>query len=319
MDRGTLYQLRNLINRRNVKASCKDDMNACEDFFQLVVRGHILVAVMEFLGMASVEGTPSLTVISPDAWMLPDSERASILMDAAAQMVNKYVDLSVQFSTSTTTDSGTMDTVYTYATETLSLGLLYCEFKDAIQEGDGDRVLLVWKFLLLLFKAGQRKHYAIEAFTLLAQYHLILPPRLAEQLKWSRFINVHGLPGHNISCDLHLEHLNRLVKTAIEGLGGNKTEKAIIRVGRSIGKLATTMENYDKLHTVPATSGSHSKRSDAKDLKKIVQQLQQQNVFKKTPGRVHQSFKKLKPNLIRTIEEDKLKGWMAELFSKMLA
>ena len=49
--------------------------------------------------------------------------------------------------------------------------------------------------MLLLFRATGRKNYAIEAFTLLSQYHITLPSNLAEQLKWSRFINVHGFPG----------------------------------------------------------------------------------------------------------------------------
>ena len=65
---------------------------------------------------------------------------------------------------------------------------------------------------------------------MLSQYHLTLSPRLAEQLKWSRFINTHGSAGHNISCDLHMEHLNKLAKVAVDGLGVNKSEKAITRV-----------------------------------------------------------------------------------------
>ena len=34
---------------------------------------------------------------------------------------------------------------------------------------------------------------------MLTQYHITLPPRLAEQLKWSRFINTHGTIAHNIN------------------------------------------------------------------------------------------------------------------------
>ena len=67
--------------------------------------------------------------------------------------------------------------------EVLSLGLLYLDFKDAVREGDGDRVLLAWKYFFLLFKVSGRKNYAIEAFTLLSQYHITLPLNLAEQLK----------------------------------------------------------------------------------------------------------------------------------------
>ena len=92
----------------------------------------------------------------------------------------------------------------------ISVGFLYLNFKDAVCEGDSDTVLRNWNIFLLIWKATGHSNYTCEAFTLLSQYHLLLPPNLAEQLKWSWFINVHGLPGHNISCDLHMEHLNRL-------------------------------------------------------------------------------------------------------------
>ena len=55
-----------------------------------------------------------------------------------------------------------------------------------------------------------------------------------------------------------MEHLNRLTKTAVMSLGVNKSEKAIIRVGKSIGTLEATLRTFDKEHEVPATSGAHS-------------------------------------------------------------
>lgn len=72
MQRGTLYQLRNAINHCNVSESCKRDVNACEDFFQLVVTGQIAVAALSFLGMPSIDNNPSQTVIPEDAWTLSD-------------------------------------------------------------------------------------------------------------------------------------------------------------------------------------------------------------------------------------------------------
>ena len=99
-----------------------------------------------------------------------------------------------------------------YACELMSFGLLYSEFKDSIREGDGGRVLRCWKFFLPIFKADGKTNYAIEAVTYLAQVSVILSPRLREQLLWSRFINTSGKNGRNISADLHMEHLNRVIK-----------------------------------------------------------------------------------------------------------
>ena len=75
MERGTLYQLRNLINRRNVGKKVKSDMN---DFFELVVTGHIIACAMQLLGMSAIDEVPSSAIIlSPeDAWMKDDSEQS---------------------------------------------------------------------------------------------------------------------------------------------------------------------------------------------------------------------------------------------------
>lgn len=321
MERGTLYQLRNLINRRNVVKKVKSDVNANEAFFELVVTGHIITCAMEILGMSSIDEVPSSGVIqSPEeVWLKDDSERKAILEEVSSLVVEQYVDLSTIFSNPRSKHlPATTDHINAYACETLSLGLLFMEFKDAIREGDGNRVMRVWKYFLLLFKASGRKNYAIEALTLLSQYYLILPPHLAEQVKWSRFINVHGLPGHNISCDLHMEHLNRVAKIAIEGLGANKSQKAIQRIGKAIGTVSLSLENFDTISNVPAESGAHTTRSSEKDLLKIIKQLAKTKVFSTIPERRHKSFANMKTNLIRSLSELDLKKWMTDHYATVL-
>ncbi len=56
MERGTFYQLRNLINRRNVKKEVKSDVNAY--FIEIVVTGYIVSAVLSYLGMACIDDNP---------------------------------------------------------------------------------------------------------------------------------------------------------------------------------------------------------------------------------------------------------------------
>ncbi len=143
----------------------------------------------------------------------------------------------------------------------ISLGLLLMEFTDAIREGDGTRIIRCWRYFLLLFKASDRKNYAIEAFTLLAQHKYLFSPRMAKQLQWSRTVNVHGRPGKNIPADLHMEHLNRVCKDAISGLGSNITDNSIQRVGRCLGRLEGILQHYDKDNGVKEVSGRHSIRS----------------------------------------------------------
>jgi len=54
-----------------------------------------------------------------------------------------------------------------YATDVITLGLLWHGSHDSVKEGDGDRILLHWKFLLPLFQQTHHYNYAEEAFNLL--------------------------------------------------------------------------------------------------------------------------------------------------------
>ena len=54
---------------------------------------------------------------------------------------------------------------------------------------------------------------------MLCQYKFKLTPRQSAELLYNHFVNVHGLPGMNIPVDLHQEHLNRVCKDAVFGLG----------------------------------------------------------------------------------------------------
>ena len=58
MQRGTLFQLRNMLNRRNIYTSVKANVNAWEDFMDVITKGHILTAALEYLGMTSLDGIP---------------------------------------------------------------------------------------------------------------------------------------------------------------------------------------------------------------------------------------------------------------------
>ena len=218
-------------------------------------------------------------------------------------------------STTTVMDDGILE----YGKEVLSLGMLYLEFRDAIKEGDGLRVLRCWKYLLLLFKASQRKNYSLEAFNLLCQFYNYLPPTMAQQLLYSRFVNVHGREGCNIPCDLHMEHLNRTVKESMQHLGANKTEQAIVRASKCSHLLNALLSNFDHTSGVHAPSGSHSRPSDKADLERMITVLCDSKVFSAIGKRAHKCFHTIECNgLITSLDKDKLIQWMHEHFEPNL-
>ena len=264
-------QLRSLLNRRNVTTDVTKDMNANEDFLNIIVAAHTIAAALNVLSIKSSSDIPS--VLSG-----MHSDATAALNSLVRSISNKFIDIT--FSKDKPSE---VDHVFEYAKETLSLGMIYLEFKDAVKEGDGTRVLRCWKYFLLFFRATGHTNYCIEAFNLLALYYCILPQRFAEQMLWGRFINTVGKRGHNISADLHMEHLNRLCKDIVNHLGAVKSPKAILRAGKALGTVHDVLNNFDSI-TNSKVSASHTSPSIAEDLLKAVELLIEKDVFTTQAG-----------------------------------
>lgn len=88
MEGGTLLQLRNLINRRNISSDISGKFNAAIDFFELVVTGYILAAAMHYFHLCSLKGTPTKNVISPS---INSKDSWKTLKHAVERIVDRYV------------------------------------------------------------------------------------------------------------------------------------------------------------------------------------------------------------------------------------
>ena len=145
----------------------------------------------------------------------------------------------------------------------------------------------------------------------LAHYQFVLSPRMGHQLLWSWFINVHGKPWRNIPCDLHMEHLNRVLKNGVQNLNANKTEKVITCLGKCVGTVAQVLRTYDEEHNVGMKSSHHKAASSDKDLQQLVTELVVNIPFTEMKGRKLKRFK-LKTTLIkRRCDENMDEGQMA--------
>ena len=59
MDKGTLKQLQNLINRTNVPKMVKNNYAGARKFFSVVLEAHLIVAGLKFFGMNERTDTPT--------------------------------------------------------------------------------------------------------------------------------------------------------------------------------------------------------------------------------------------------------------------
>jgi len=271
-------------------------MKAFEDFLLVVMSGYIVAA-------ADSESSNAVNCVEMAKKIVSKWVKVSAYIPPVADDVSR-----VAAPVTSTPPLINISTATMYTTDVLTLGLLWHGFHDAIREGDGDRIFLYWKFLLPVFKQESHYNYAKEAFKLILQSKIMSPRKLSE-LKWSRTINTHGKAGHNVPCDLHMEHLNRRLKRCIRSAGSNIYPKAIERVAKSLGPISHVCTQFEKELALTENKDYHTYPSFKKDLDAITQLLIAEKVF--TDGnRTYTSYKG-KP-LFESICWDDVSKWVKE-------
>ena len=170
-------------------------------------------------------------------------------------------------------DSNQRSGVQNYALSFLSDLMLVEEFKDVVREGDFNLMLSIWKFLILYFHATGHTNYAFESVNLVAQASSLLSERSAHHRKWCHFVNHRGGIGHNISCDLAMEHWNRAYKQHLHTAGGNVSASTIRHTGLALSTLECVCAAYDLATGVKPTTTRHATKSVQKDENTIFEAL----------------------------------------------
>ena len=150
-------------------------------------------------------------------------------------------------------------------TDLLTMCLVWHGFHDAVR--DGDRIVLYWKLLLPVFQQQGRYNCAKEAFLLLAQI-LYLSEHKATELKWNRTVNTSGRTGCNIPCDLHVEHLNGILKSMLRNMGSNTKGSSVDRAAKLLGVVSQICKTIEAENGIAVAKPFSSHPSFAKDLEK---------------------------------------------------
>ena len=271
-----------MINRRNVSRKPGTNIDAASDFLTVVGEAHIIEATLQFLNMPNLSSNPDELLIDHSCISWTADDKRDAVMKIAVAIVEKYCDFNFFLDSPDSSESIADDGVQVneYACDALSLCLFFMQFEDAIAEADGGRIRQCWKYLLLFYYSSRKPNYIIEALRMLMQYHYLLPARQAQQLIWSRCVNTHGRLGKNIPMDLHMEHLNRTVKSHIDALGSNITDRAILRAGMCFSAVHDVTTTFDTCTDVTRDSGRHSECSSDRDFVKVLGELHKSGVFR---------------------------------------
>lgn len=370
-DMGTLHQLRNLIDRRNVSTTALGDKyRASNTFIQDVTEAFIIAAAMHYFSMKTTQDTPKTH--SPPATFQSDSQKRNWFNTHLRNIVDIYVmndtmlmpdsvvededtqahtqaqhtpvkchfhdckdlvfkdntQLKIHFERThdifvvyhgqlkpkpvESQASQNTDGVFNYHSGFLKLALLERDFQDSIKEGDGQRIVRLWKFKMLHFKQAGRNKYSLEALKLLLDIHALQSSSVGHRLMWNRTINAGGGAGNNIALDLNCEHFVRLTKDVMAKQGANMQFDIAQPMSRTIGELTHLMKNYDDDCEIQPESGHHPEPNKEADISKIIGVLQTYKVFSLTPGRRYTAFQNTTANPLHRLKLPEVVHWINE-------
>ncbi len=209
------------------------------DFFLTVVKGHLVAAACDILGISSPDSPLQL----PSGIIKGTLEQqSSFVTSISTKVVDRVSLIGVDWTKKQDYESG--DGVYNYARVLCHFGGIVLEFYDAWAEGDGDRIYRCYRLLMPHFICYGHTKYALQALRFQFQVAAYLSPHLAHHIVWDRFINTRGGIGCNIPCDLHNEHVNKLIKEIVGNMDPTLRKKALQRAARSVTALQKYMQIF---------------------------------------------------------------------------
>ena len=152
-DHGTLGFFRSKLNQIKVTKDVKKDVNATLDFLLTVVKGHLLAAACEILGITKLD---SHIPLPPQVKYGQASDKNMYVQSIASQVVERCTLIDDVFTNEKVLN--TKDAKYNYAQVPRHYGGLVMEFLDSWAEGDGERVFCYF-YPIFMHLGEQSIHY----------------------------------------------------------------------------------------------------------------------------------------------------------------
>ena len=300
---GTLKYFRERIMRNNVYSDIKKDVDAFQDFLLSVGRAYLVAAFTEHFGMDSTN--------QPTKHIPPEDMTRRSQEQYFQETFGSFVDRYVLHDNLEEIQSDPEDKVMNYGLSVIEFVVLVMQVIDTVHEGDSDRLVVIVKYLLLMFKAKSNySKYAIETMRFITQVKCTLTAQMAARVLNDRFVNLSGKSGHNMETDIAMEHTIKATKVLINGMGANKTQKAVQRATSSVGGVQCICQSYDKNSDVTPNSTAHSRKTAKVDELCMVQDLNNLQPFKAVPGRCHATFSNIKSSPTLSIDWPAFYQWL---------
>ena len=312
-EKGTLRYFREKLQRRNVTVDVKH-FEDCEQLFVSTGKCFVVEALIQFFNMESKDGQP--TQNKPPYHILEFGDNKTLYYNT---VLDKFLDeylivptpsaiVQSQNEPNTSVDP---EFVRNYSLCLLKYFFILIDFKDAVKEGNGERLATLHKHMLPHFKSTPGfNSYAIEMLINIIQNEVFLSEAEAHQCIWSATVNWQGGIGKNIEIDIFQENRNRDIKKQIKSMGANKTNAAIERASRSTGGERKIIENFDQKVRKGKKSSTHAHSSSALDESKILADLREVKPFAYHGNRRFDSFPNISHDQLESLDQEDFQRWL---------
>lgn len=353
-DKINLYSARNFLEARNVTKDPMKDVNAASDLLETYTKSLVVAAAMKYFGVDDPNDEPSQNAFRLDVHHDRSYYVRTVLADLIDKCVIPHVSeinydvpqfkciscpkvyktkkglqrhtltkhsletaATAQQTTSQVAEGSQSDAVFNYARCSLGMCMVAMNFVDARRLGDGKRLIRMYKYFLLHFKASGKQKYSYQVLRLLAKVHCFLSPRLAYDLVWNRFVNKTGRVDGNIEVDREVEHQNRVFKAQCKSLHGKITAKSVKRVSQFAQELDECLKRIDTEAGLRQQSGKHTRPDIREDVNALAKEMNRVNLFEYTPGRHMSSSRSFPSSTLGSLNIADLYRWMKTTLNEL--
>lgn len=137
------------------------------------------------------------------------------------------------------------DEVRASALYLLRLLLIRDNLNQAINVGDGQRLLTTVQLMMPYFYSNGNTKYSLATLELVAMVSFFLTDRERVHLLQGRFINNNGKADGNHPIDLECEHRNRVFKESFSLSRGEVNQKTLDRYSKSQDETTAILDNFE--------------------------------------------------------------------------
>ena len=153
------------------------------------------------------------------------------------------------------------DYVKNYAHLTLELGMIFKYFTEMMKAPDRDRLLGLFKVMLVVMKANNNKaKYPLEILRMLVQQYSLLPLQEACNVLQACFVNTKGKPDSHIPADQQMEWIVRNSKKHIKHMHSNKNSDYTESKSAALPGISQIADNFDQHAHVIVRAKKHTKK-----------------------------------------------------------